>query len=129
VATAPERRRSIFRFGAFEMDLNAWELRKNGIRLKLQGQAFQILAALVENAQKVVTRDELRRRIWDEDTFVDFDHSLNNSIQKLREVLNDSADNPRFIETIPRRGYRFLAQVDATSWAREERRISQIGPG
>src|SRR5882757_8102433 len=102
----------IVRFGIFEVDLNALELRKSGLRLKLPEQPFQILAILLEKPGEVVTRDELRNRLWQSDTFVDFDHGLNNAVMRLREVLGDSSDNPRFVETIPRRGYRFIAHVD-----------------
>lgn len=102
----------ILHFGTFEVDLRAGELRKQGKRLKLQDQPFHVLAALLQRSGDVVTREELRKQIWPEDTFVDFDNSLNTAINKLREALGDSADNPRFIETLPRRGYRFLAPVD-----------------
>src|ERR1700716_2811343 len=102
----------IVRFGIFEVDLNALELRKNGLRLKLPEQPFQILAMLLERPGEIITRDELRNRLWQTDTFVNFDHGLNNAVMRLREVLGDSSDNPRFVETIPRRGYRFIAHVD-----------------
>jgi TolB-like protein/DNA-binding winged helix-turn-helix (wHTH) protein/Tfp pilus assembly protein PilF len=100
------------RFGVFEADLRSGELRKHGLRIKLQEQPFQILAMLLERPGEVVTREELRLKLWPGDTFVDFDHGLNNAINRLREALNDSADAPRFIETLPRRGYRFIAPVD-----------------
>lgn len=99
------------RFGTFEVDLQARELRRNGLKLKLQEQPFQILASLLERPCEVVSREELRRRLWPEDTFVDFDNSLNAAVNRLREALGDDADNPRFIETLPRRGYRFIAAV------------------
>lgn len=102
----------IVRFGIFEVDLNALELRKHGLRLKLPEQPFQILAMLLERPGEIITRDELRNRLWQTDTFVDFDHGLNNAVLRLREVLGDSSDNPRFVETIPRRGYRFIAHVE-----------------
>jgi TolB-like protein/DNA-binding winged helix-turn-helix (wHTH) protein/Tfp pilus assembly protein PilF len=102
----------IARFGIFEVDLNALELRKHGLRLKLPEQPFQILVMLLERPGEIVTRDELRNRLWQTDTFVDFDHGLNNAVMRLREVLGDSSDNPRFVETIPRRGYRFIAHVE-----------------
>src|SRR4030095_14992939 len=105
------------RFGTFELDLRAGELRKEGVRVKLQDQPFQILAMLLEQPRQVVTREELRRRLWPSDTFVDFDHSLNKAINKLREALEDTADNPRFVETLPRRGYRFLGSVNGASEA------------
>lgn len=103
----------VLRFDNFELDLRAGELRKHGVRLRLQGQPLQVLAALLNHAGDVVTREELRAQIWAADTFVDFDHSLHNAIARLREVLGDSAETPHFIETLPRRGYRFIAPVDA----------------
>ena len=106
----PEARR--LRFSVFEVDLAAGELRKNGSRIRLQDQPFQVLAALLLNAGQVVSRDALRERIWPADTFVDFDHSLNTAVNKIREALGDSASSPRFVETLARRGYRFIAQVD-----------------
>jgi TolB-like protein/DNA-binding winged helix-turn-helix (wHTH) protein/Tfp pilus assembly protein PilF len=103
------------RFGVFEADLKACELRKHGLRLKLSEQPFQILAILLEKPGDVVTREELRNRLWPGDTFVDFDHGLNNAVMRLREALGDSSENPRFIETLPRRGYRFIAPVEELS--------------
>src|SRR5215468_10944249 len=100
---------AIVRFGVFEADLRAGELRKQGVRVKLQEQPFQVLIVLLQRPGEVVTREELRNHSWSPDTFVDFDNSLNTAINKLREALGDSADNPRFIETLPRRGYRFVA--------------------
>lgn len=102
----------LLRFGVFEADLAAGELRKNGARLRLQEQPFQVLAVLLENAGQVVTRDDLRQKIWPADTFVDFDHSLNTAVNKVREALGDSASSPRFVETLARRGYRFIAPVN-----------------
>src|SRR5260370_34281642 len=102
----------ITRCGVCEIDLKASELRKHGLRLKLSEQPFQILAILLENPGEIVTRDELRERLWPGDTFVDFDHGLNNAVMRLREVLGDSSDRPRFIETLPRRGYRFIAPTE-----------------
>ena len=107
----------LLRFGVFEVDLAAGELRKNGARIRLQEQPFQVLAALLENAGNVVTRDDLRQKIWPADTFVDFDHSLNTAINKIREALGDSASSPRFVETLARRGYRFIAPVDSAAAA------------
>jgi cholera toxin transcriptional activator len=101
-----------YKFDEFEADLRAAELRKNGNRLKLQLQPFQVLVALLERPQEVVTREELRQRLWPQDTFVDFDHGLNTAMVKLRDVLGDSASKPRFIETIAKRGYRFLGTAD-----------------
>ena len=100
-----------YRFDNFEADLKAAELRKNGIRLKLQLQPFQVLVALLERPREVLSREELRLRLWPEDTFVDFDHGLNTAMAKLRDVLGDSPTNPRYIETIAKRGYRFLGEV------------------
>jgi TolB-like protein/DNA-binding winged helix-turn-helix (wHTH) protein len=100
------------RFGAFEVDLCSGEVYKHGIRLKLQDQPFQVLAFLLEHSGDVVTRDELRQKLWPADTFLDFDNGLNSAIKKLRDVLGDSAEEPRYIETLPRRGYRFIAAVD-----------------
>jgi len=100
------------RFGIFELDLQAGELRKHGLRIRLQEQPFKVLAALLERPGEVVTREELRKRLWPDDTFVDFDHGLASAINRLREALGDSAENPRYVETLPRRGYRFIAPVD-----------------
>lgn len=101
----------IIRFAVFEVDLAAGELRRNGVRVRLQEQPFQILAYLLDRPGQVVTREELREKLWPADTFVDFDHSLNTAINKLREALGDSASNPRYVETLARRGYRFLAPL------------------
>lgn len=100
------------RFGIFEVDRVSGELRKNGSRIRLQEQPLQLLLFLVERAGDVVTREELRQKLWAADTFVDFDHSLNTAVNKLREALGDSASSPRFVETVARRGYRFLAPVE-----------------
>ncbi len=99
------------RFGVFEVDLAAGELRKGGLKVRLQGQPFQVLVVLLERAGEVVTREELRQNLWPSDTFVDFDHGLNTAINKVREVLGDSASSPRYVETLARRGYRFIAPV------------------
>ena len=101
----------ILRFGVFEVDVRAGELRKQGVRIKLQEQPFQVLTVLLQRPGEVVTREELRNQNWPADTFVDFDNSLNTAINKLREALGDSADSPRFVETLPRRGYRFIVPV------------------
>jgi cholera toxin transcriptional activator len=111
------REARLLRFGVFEVDLTAGELRKNGARIRLQEQPFQVLTALLRNAGQVVTRDELREKIWPADTFVDFDHSLNTAVNKIRESLGDSASSPRFVETLARRGYRFIAPVDSVAGA------------
>jgi TolB-like protein/DNA-binding winged helix-turn-helix (wHTH) protein/Flp pilus assembly protein TadD len=99
------------RFGVFEVDLRAGELRKHGLRIRLQEQPFQLLATLLERAGQVVTREELQKKLWPADTFVDFDHGLNKAVNKIRDALGDSAESPRFVETVARRGYRFLAEV------------------
>lgn len=101
-----------YKFAEFEADLRAAELRRNGMRLKMQLQPFQVLVALLERPNDVVTREELRQRLWPEDTFVDFDHGLNTAVAKLRDVLGDSATRPRYIETIAKRGYRFVGQAE-----------------
>ena len=98
-------------FGVFELDLRAGELRKRGVRVRLQQQPFQVLAILIAQAGQVVSREELQKTVWPADTFVDFDHGLNKAINKIREALGDSAESPRFVETVARRGYRFIADV------------------
>src|SRR5215469_17291338 len=100
-----------YRFDQYEADVNAAELRRGDTRLRLQMQPFQVLVALLERPREVVTREELRLRLWPQDTFVDFDHGLNTAMAKLRDVLGDSAASPRYIETIAKRGYRFLGDV------------------
>src|ERR1700720_2880667 len=105
----------VLRFGVFEIDARAGELRKNGIKLKLQEQPFKVLCMLVEHPGEVVTREDLRIRLWPAETFVDFDHGLNAAVKRLRDTLGDSADNPRFVETVARRGYRFIGTVDIPS--------------
>jgi DNA-binding winged helix-turn-helix (wHTH) protein/tetratricopeptide (TPR) repeat protein len=102
----------IIRFGVFEVDLRAGELRKNGAKIRMQEQPFQILAMMLERQSEVVTREELRQKLWPADTFVDFEHGVNSAVARLRETLGDSADSPRYIETLPRRGYRFIASVE-----------------
>jgi cholera toxin transcriptional activator len=104
--------KKIVRFGVFAADLAAGELRKSGVRIRLQEQPFQVLAFLLERPAEVITREELRQKLWPADTFVDFDHSLNTAVNKLREALGDSASSPRYVETLARRGYRFLAPVE-----------------
>jgi len=103
--------RAIFRFGAFEVDSRTGELRKNGMRIRCQEQPLQVLVALLERPGELLTREELRQRVWPEDTFVDFDHALNTAVKKIRAALNDEADSPRYLETVPRRGYRFITPV------------------
>jgi DNA-binding winged helix-turn-helix (wHTH) protein/Tol biopolymer transport system component len=105
---------NLVRFGVFEVDLRDRELRKSGVRLKVQDQPFQVLSMLLERPGEVVSREELQKRLWPDDTFVDFDLSLNSAVKKLRNVLGDDSDNPKFIETFYRRGYRFVAPVKKT---------------
>ena len=107
-----DRCEEIFRFGLFEADLRSRELRKNGRKVPLQGQPFQVFAILLRESGKVVTREELRQEVWPGDTFVDFDHGLNTAVTKIRTALGDSTDSPRFVETLPRLGYRFIGPVD-----------------
>jgi len=104
--------RGIVRFGAFELEENAGELRKNGSKIRLQEQPLQVLQILLRHPGKVITREELRQKIWPSDTFVDFDHGINNAVKRLREALRDTADSPIYIETLPRRGYRFIGSVE-----------------
>src|SRR3984893_16989738 len=107
---------TLVRFGTFELDLRAGELRKGGAKLRLGGQPLQVLAILLESPGKVVTRDELQKRLWP-DTFVDVDHNLNTAVNKIRESLGDSAESPRFVETLPRLGYRFIGSVNGNGIA------------
>src|SRR5215813_11996553 len=101
------------RFGAFEVDMRSGELRKHGLRIKLQDQPFQVLALLLERPGEMVSREELHQKLWPRDTFVDFDVGLNNAIKRLRDALGDTAESPRYIETLPRRGYRFIAAAES----------------
>ena len=110
--TTTDRSPGWYRFGLFEVDEGRGEIRKQGSRLRLRGRPFDILLILLERPGELVTREDLRSRLWPADTFVDFDHGVNTSVNRLREVLGDSAENPRFIETVPRKGYRFIAPVD-----------------
>src|SRR6266851_9665949 len=108
---APTSSRGLVRFGAYAVDLRSGELHKEGVKLKLQEQPFRLLALLLEHPGEVVTRDELRQRLWPEDTFGAFDDGLNTAIKKLRDALSDSAEEPRLIETLPKHGYRFILPV------------------
>ncbi len=110
-AASPSRLGAI-RFGVFEVDVCAEELRKQGVKIKLQEQPFQVLQILLEHPGEIVTREDLRQRIWPVDTFVDFNGGVNNAVKRLREALGDSAESPRYIETIPRKGYRFIGPVN-----------------
>src|SRR5437763_87195 len=102
---------AVRRFGAFEINQQSGDLRKNGMRLRLSGQPFQVLSVLVERAGELVTREDLHSKLWPADTFVDFDHGLNNAVARIREILDDSSESPRYVETVPRRGYRFIAPL------------------
>ena len=108
----PRKTIGSMRFGPFELSTESSELRKHGQRLKLSGQAIDVLLMLASNAGRLVTREELQRKLWPGDSFGDFEHGLNAAVNRLRETLGDSATDPTYIETVPRRGYRFIAQVD-----------------
>src|SRR6267142_2897524 len=110
MAAIPSQPR-VVKFGVFEVDLQAGEVRKAGMRQKLAGQPFQVLQALLEHPQEIVTREELRERIWPGNAFIDYELALKKAVNRLRELLGDSAESPHFIETVPRRGYRFLLPV------------------
>ena len=116
----------LIRFNVFEVDLAARQLRKSGLRVRLQDQPFRLLEALIERAGEAVTREELKDRLWPEDTFVEFDHSLNTAVKKLRQALDDSAESPRWIETIPRVGYRFMGEVVQPARATEEPEVTGL---
>jgi len=124
-ALGPSRRVT---FGQFEFDLLTGELRKADRRIRLGDQSEQVLRAMLERAGDLVTRNELRERLWPGDTFVDFDHGLNSAIRRLRDALGDSADRPKFVETVPRKGYRFIAAVSATPGNGPETRAEVRGP-
>ncbi len=124
----PEDPRPVrLRFGVFEVDLRAGELRKNGARVRLQEQPFQVLAMLLEQPGETVTRDELRNRLWSAETFVDFDHGVNKAVNRIRDALGDSATSPRFVETVSRRGYRFIADVAVAEGAPLARSETRTG--
>jgi DNA-binding winged helix-turn-helix (wHTH) protein len=118
------------RFGPFEVDLHTHEFWKYGTKLKLIGQPFEILAVLLSRPGELVTREELRARLWPGETFVDFNHGLNAAVNKLRDVLSDSAEEPRYVETLPRRGYRFIAKIERTAVVPATRTIAapQVQP-
>src|SRR3954468_18977215 len=107
-----------YRFGAFEADAATGELRRQGLRIKLNAQPFQVLLMLLERAGELVTRDEIARRLWPDGAFVDSDHGVNSAVNRVREALGDTASNPRFVETLARRGYRFVAPVEQIGVAR-----------
>src|SRR6266852_4892411 len=117
------------RFGGFEVDLRSGELHKQGIKIKLHDQPFQVLAMLLEHPGELVTREQLQQKLWPSDTFVDFDVGLNSAIKRLRDALGDSAESPRYIETLPRRGYRFIASVEDAIPAIAPGPLPSIGTG
>jgi len=114
------REACLWRFGVYEIDLSAGELRKSGHKIGLQEQPFQVLVLLLAQAGQLVTREELQKRLWPADTFVDFDLGMNTAIKKIRAALGDSADNPKFVETLPRKGYRFICPVE---------KVTSVAPG
>jgi DNA-binding winged helix-turn-helix (wHTH) protein len=118
IGVSPSRVEARFRFARFELDVRARELRKDGIRFRLQEQPSIVLHTLLQQPGEVVTREELYRRVWSEGTYVDWEHGLNAAVKRLRAALGDTAAAPRFIETIPRRGYRFIAPVEVGESAR-----------
>jgi TolB-like protein/DNA-binding winged helix-turn-helix (wHTH) protein/Flp pilus assembly protein TadD len=118
----------VIRFGVFEIDVRSGELRKQGHKIRIEGQPLQILICLLENPGELVTREELRRRLWPADTDVNFEHGLNAAVKRLRRALNDSADNPRFVETLPRRGYRFLAPIQAVDSGEDVPIVNEVPP-
>jgi DNA-binding winged helix-turn-helix (wHTH) protein len=122
----PPHNARVARFGVFELDLSAGELRKSGVKLRLQDQPFQVLALLLERAGDVVTREELQQKLWPSDTFVDFDHSLNTAINKVREALGRfRVQSSRYVETLARRGYRFIAPVQSRDGSTTEPSLRQ----
>jgi cholera toxin transcriptional activator len=125
---AEANRGKIARFGVFEADLVSGELRKHGTRIRLQDQPFRLLAMLLEQPGEMVSREDLRSKLWPGDTFVDFDHSLNTAVNKLREALGDAATNPRFVQTVARRGYRFIAPVQQDGRGAEVAAAAAISP-
>jgi len=125
VATPPRRPRSIFRFGVFELRSESGELTKHGICIKLQSKPLQVLEALLENPGELVSREELCRRLWPAGTFVDFENGLNTAANRLRSALGDSAERPHYVETVPRRGYRFICPI--TRFESPDREVSESG--
>ena len=117
---------SVVRFGSFELNVRSGELRRNGIKVRVPDQSIQVLAMLLEHSGEVVTREELYQRLWPNGTIVEFEHGINSVINRLRQALEDSADEPRFIETLPRRGYRFLVPVEQSATAPEDRSIAVL---
>ncbi len=113
---SPEGKNGLIHFGPFELDPDAEQLRKSGVPLKLQPQQFVVLLLLAQRAGEIVSRQEIQQRVWGDGTFVDFDRGINFCINQIRAALGDDADRPRYIETLPRRGYRFIADIDRNGW-------------
>src|SRR5215469_8838082 len=122
------RKAGVLSFGTFELDLAGRELRKGGALVKLQSQQLQLLALLAERAGEVVSREEIRRALWDDNTFVDFDQSINFCVNKVRDALRDDPQSPRFIETVPRKGYRFIAPITSSGPVEEAEPPAAVGP-
>jgi len=118
----------VIRFGPFDADLQTQELHKHGVRLRLPGQSFQILKMVLERQGQLVTREDFQKALWPSDTFVDFDHSLNAAVNRLREALGDSADEPHLIETLPRRGYRFIGTIKPPAAEAPSAKLIAAGP-
>ena len=118
----------VLRFGVFQVNLAARELRKHGVRIRLPGQPFRVLSILLERPGQVVSREEMRDKLWDSETFVDYERSLNSAIRKLRAVLGDSQESSRYIETVPRIGYRFIAPVEQIPSLAEAPRAGLLEP-
>src|SRR5580700_749392 len=116
----------LIRFGVFELDLRSGELQKQGRKIRLEGQPVDVLICLLENPGELVTREELHRKLWPADTFVNFEHGLNAAVKRLRQALNDSAGNPRFVETLPRRGYRFIAPIQTVAASEDVSGVNRI---
>jgi len=127
--TSSKQSPGVIRFGVFEVDLRSGELRKDGLKVRLQEQPFRVLALLLEKPGEIVTREELREKLWAPDTYVDFDKSLNTTVNKLREALGDSAENPRFVQTLHRRGYRFIAPVERFGGVGAQHAAPAVGTG
>src|SRR5580692_9434238 len=116
----------LIRFGVFELDLRSGEIQKQGRKIRLEGQPVHVLICLLENRGELVTREELHRKLWPADTFVNFEHGLNAAVKRLRQALNDSAGNPRFVETLPRRGYRFIAPVQTVAVSEDASGVDDV---
>ncbi len=123
----PSRQPSVVRFGTYELGLQSGELRKAGARVRVQQQPLKLLEILLERPGAVISRDELRNRIWPDESYGDFDQAVNVAIAKLRAALGDSADNPRYVETLPRRGYRFIADVSVVAYAAGDAELAGSG--